>query len=139
MFMITLLSALACGFDTILQEVDKEAARLTDIGQKKSFKMGDANLEMAHLHTGGPDCPMNFDVELEATEWRKLAFRAIKAQIHGIRDDQLTLEGTLARLEFRQRVWHSELDSQSIERHADDPQCTQLTRTIWKSLEDMPS
>ena len=141
LFMITLLTSLGCAFDKLLKDVDSEAQSLCAMGEKKLFTMGDASPQFMHLHTGTRDCPMRFDVNMDAEDWRKMAFEAIKTQISNIGNDGgLTLSSMLDRFEERQRNWHAAAGVQPSEGSSHtDSTCVQLTKNVRKIIEGLPS
>lgn len=63
--MTSLLSAIAERYHKVLQSIDTEAMRLEHLGEKKTFRVGDTDPLLQHLHTGTEDCPMGFNIELE--------------------------------------------------------------------------
>ena len=144
MFMIALLSSLGCGFDKLLRDVDSEATRAGANGDKKFFRIGDDSPQNRHLHTGTPDCPMKFDVQLDPKDWRKLAFQAIRTQVYDTSDGRLTLESLVNRLESRQRSWHAAADAELGMNAATDlidkpdSTCVQLTKNVRNMIDDMP-
>ena len=140
-FIIIILSSLACGFDKLLRDVSTEATRLSASGERVSFRMGSLSPQTAHLHTGGDDCPMNFKVDLEAEEWRRIAFRTIKSHIDRTSDDKLTLEGLVDRLEVRQRTWHSSMESGAAQARTTGREltCIQLAHNVRIIIQDMPT
>lgn len=143
MFLIPISSSLACAFDKLLRDVDSEAERLAAIGEKKVFQMGDPSFP--HLHTGGPDCPMKIDVNLDPQDWRKLAFQAIKSQVSDTDESRLTLDSLLTRLEQRQKAWHAyargQIPHSSGEAGIDRPDstCVQMIKNVRQIVEDMPA
>ncbi|ORY13494.1 hypothetical protein BCR34DRAFT_264339 [Clohesyomyces aquaticus] len=104
----SLLSALAERYHKVLFEIESEAIRLEQAGKKKPFRVGDNNPALHHLHTGTLDCPMGFDVELEAGEWRRLAKKALKTEVLGGGSNLTPLTALLDQMEARQRRWHAE-------------------------------
>lgn len=56
-----------------------------------------------HLHTGGPDCPMGYNILLDGAEWSKMARKAVK--------DAVNEDGSVAKLVEeliqRQNEWHT--------------------------------
>ena len=97
-------------FNKALYEIDTEAARLEQTGQKKSFRMGDNNPSLFHLHTGTLDCPMGFNIDLEARDWRKIVKGALKTEVYGGGSNQRPLKDLIKEAEARQLRWHSEKD-----------------------------
>lgn len=105
---VSLFKALVSRLNKVLLAVDDEAARLAQHGEKKLFRMGDSSAALAHLHTGTPDCPMGFLVQLEACEWRKIAKMALRTEVWGGGSNPQPLMELLAETEERQRRWHAE-------------------------------
>ncbi|KAF2189498.1 hypothetical protein K469DRAFT_658388 [Zopfia rhizophila CBS 207.26] len=108
MTLSSLLSALAARFHKVLHEIDIEADRLERTGEKKPFRIGDTNPALQHLHTGTPDCPMSFNIELEAKDWRQLAKKALKTEVLGGGSNPTPLSTLLDQMEARQRRWHTD-------------------------------
>ena len=69
--------------------------------------MGDMSVETLHLHTGGLDCPMGFEIELAAEEWRKLAKKVIKTEVLGKGKAPNPLINLVEQMEQRQKKWHT--------------------------------
>jgi hypothetical protein len=61
-----LLSAIAERFHKVLAGIDDEAVRLEQTQGKKAFRVGDNSPENMHLHTGTLNCPMGYDLNLDA-------------------------------------------------------------------------
>jgi hypothetical protein len=114
MLLSTLLLAMTDSYRKLLQSIDTEAARLKVSGKKKTFRMGDNAPERMHLHTGTPDCPMGFDIELDSDEWRKLARKVVKADIESTPQslrETVSVLGLTEMLEVRQIRWHQDAHS----------------------------
>ncbi|KAF2472140.1 uncharacterized protein BDR25DRAFT_284635 [Lindgomyces ingoldianus] len=103
----SLLSALAERFHKVLHEIDQECKRLEQSGEKKQFRVGDNNPAHQHLHTGTLDCPMGFDIELEAKEWKQLTKKALKTEVLGGGSNPIPLSSLIDQMEERQRGWHT--------------------------------
>lgn len=144
LFMITLLSSIACLFEEILHGVDAEASALHTSNQKKTMRMGQLwSVDTAHLHTGTPNCPMAFSIELEALEWRSLAFRSIKHEINGVDEGRNTLQSLVTRLERRQQTAHDGNGvigqrASSVPLADNGAMCVQLTKSIWDTIQNLP-
>lgn len=111
-----LLTAIAERFHKVLAAIDTEADRLESIGEKKDFRMGDNDPQNAHLHTNSMDCPMGFDIKLEAKDWRKLAKQMLKTEVLGGGRNPNSLWALLEQLEARQRRWHTDVSMHTEER-----------------------
>ncbi|KAI9727571.1 MAG: hypothetical protein M1828_006513 [Chrysothrix sp. TS-e1954] len=144
----TLLATIATTCDRILRDVDAEAARARATGEKKTFRMGDNSPGLAHLHTGTLDCPLGFDIELGAQEWRSLAFRAIKGEVFDRGVPRMTLEKLCTQLEDRQRSWHEQhmakgtLFGKTVLCHPNktpEHTCLKLTQQIRGQIADFPN
>lgn len=105
--MATLLNAIVDQIRKILVSIDEEAAAVEAAGGTKRFQMGDDSSDTRHMHTGTPDCPARFPIELSGTEWRTLAKNVVKTQIVGRPEDPTTLLGVIERLKQRQTSWHA--------------------------------
>jgi len=107
---VSLFKALVLRFNKVLLEVDAEATRLMQNSEKKPFRVGDNSAALAHLHTGTPDCPMGFNIQLEAREWSKIVKTALRTEVWGGGSNTKPLVELLAETEERQRRWHAEPD-----------------------------
>jgi len=139
-----LLSALAAGFDKLLQSINAEASRAQNENVKKSIRMGDTSVQNAHLHTGSLDCPGAFYVELDAQEWSSVAKRVVSKEIF---EDlgTLTLENLLTTLETRQKEWHkypppglAGLMETHTPMNEDDYTCLRLTTEVRRMISRFP-
>lgn len=102
-----LLSAIAERFHQILFEVDREAERLERSGEKKTFRIGDSDPALQHLHTGTEDCPMGYNIELDAKEWKSLVKKAIRTEVIGGGSNPTPFSALLDQFEERQYRWHT--------------------------------
>lgn len=102
-----LLTAIAERFHRTLRAIDDEAARLERAGLTKEYRMGDMSVETLHLHTGEPGCPMGFEIELAAEDWRKLAKKVVKAEVLGKGKAPNSLVNLVEQMEQRQLKWHT--------------------------------
>ena len=91
----------------LLEGIEKEAAQARVSGTKRHFRMGETAPHLQHLHTGTLDCPMGFNIDLDADEWERLVKRAVKNEIFDRSETNVTLEGMITKYEDRQRTWHS--------------------------------
>lgn len=107
MLLTTLLTSIVERYERVLKDVEAVTERAREANQTIPFRMGENRPETAHLHTGTLDCPMGFDIDLSAAEWKKLARKVIKADVigpapHG-RQSVLDLVNLF---EERQHQWH---------------------------------
>jgi hypothetical protein len=99
----TLLPLIIMEYAKLLHHIDEKSAS----GESILFRMGDLNPALVHLHTGTPDCPLGFNIELSAVEWRMTARKVIRQQVLGIRADDGSLNSLIDELEERQHAWHN--------------------------------
>lgn len=111
-----LFKAIVERFNKVLLETDSEAARLEQTGQKKPYRIGDNNPALLHLHTGTPDCPMGFNIELEARDWKRIVKTALRTEIHGGGSNPRPLTVLMNETEERQKRWHSDKEFWSGEK-----------------------
>ena len=120
MLLCTLLALIVNEYSRLIAHIDDRAAREGTI----TMRMGDTSPERMHLHTGTPDCPMGFNLELSGAEWRKMARKAVKQAVagsdHAIRG---SFTGIIEELEQRQRTWHTK--SGQAEQHGQCKDCAQ--------------
>jgi hypothetical protein len=112
---VAVFKAVVERFNKVLLEVDREATRLEDAGQKKPYRIGDNNPALFHLHTGTLDCPMGFNIELEPRDWRRLVKTALKTEVYGGGSNTRPLLDLVKESEGRQERWHSDKHSWSEE------------------------
>lgn len=105
---VALFKAIVERFSKVLLEVDAEASRLEQGGQKKPYRIGDNNPALFHLHTGTLDCPMGFNIDLEPKDWRRIVKTALRTEIYGGGSSQRPLMDLLKEIELRQEKWHQE-------------------------------
>ncbi|KAJ4367381.1 hypothetical protein N0V83_006963 [Neocucurbitaria cava] len=113
---VALFKALVERFNKVLIELDAEAERLQQTGQKKAYRVGDNNPALHHLHTGTLDCPMGFNIDLEAKDWTRIVKTALKTEIHGGGSNPRPLMDLLKEIEARQERWHNDKEFWSEER-----------------------
>ncbi|KAL1607882.1 hypothetical protein SLS60_002820 [Paraconiothyrium brasiliense] len=111
-----LLTAIAERFHKVLAGIDAEAARLEQRHEKKAFRVGDNNPENSHLHTGTPDCPMGYDLNLDPQDWKKLAKQMLRTEVVGGGQNPMPLLGLVEELEKRQHRWHTDPSMDTEER-----------------------
>ena len=102
MLLVTLLSLVISEYGKLLEHVEARAA--TD--EKIPLRMGESSPGLEHLHTGTPDCPMGFDVEVDGSQWRLFARKVIGKEIHGVQGHS-GLSQTLEQMKDRQVQWHA--------------------------------
>jgi hypothetical protein len=120
MHLTTLLTTITDSYRKLLQAIDAEAARVSEVGEKKKFRMGDSSPEKAHLHTGTLDCPMGFFVNLDGKEWKMLARKVVEGDIAVASPDshnQTTVLGLANMLEERQLRWHEDRNMKQMHDH----------------------
>ncbi|KAI9670664.1 MAG: hypothetical protein M1831_005884 [Alyxoria varia] len=146
MLVNTILDRIASGFKSLLQSIHAEAAQAHALKQRKSFQMGEQVAETALYHTGGPECPMAWKVDLQPQEWRGLAYRAVQNEVDDIGDGRTTLEALVTATESRQRVWHDhiahncsrDVGNQVQRPNEGDMTCFRLIGSIRRTIESFP-
>jgi hypothetical protein len=103
---VALCKAITERFDKVLRGIDAEAERLQRTGQKKPYRIGDNSPQLAHLHDGTLNCPMGFNIEIEAKDWKRLAKTALKTEVYGNGSNQRPLLHLIKETEDRQKRWH---------------------------------
>lgn len=103
MSLCTLLPLIAHEYGKLLKHIDERSSK----GSSIRFRMGEHSMDQLHLHTGTWDCPMSFEAELSAAEWRSMARRVIKQRVVGSAGLGVSMLGVLNELEERQRDWHA--------------------------------
>ena len=143
----TLLQAVITRFRGLFHEIDAEYDRVRSAGQRKAFRIGDSSPGLMHLHTGRPDCPLGFTIELEPVEWQSLAYRVVKSNIYQQDDGRQTVESLVSGVESRQISWHgsSALNSgeHSCHDHAQaarqgDFTCLRLMKELRRMIGTLP-
>lgn len=114
--LVSLFKAIIERFHKVLDEVDAEAARLEQTGQKKPYRIGDNSPGLMHLHTGTADCPMGFNIDIEASDWKRLVKTALKTEMFGGGSNQRPVNLLLQEAEARQARWHGEKEFQCDQR-----------------------
>ncbi|KAL8682008.1 MAG: hypothetical protein Q9186_001884 [Xanthomendoza sp. 1 TL-2023] len=102
MLLTTLIRLIVHGYSTLIQHIQTQAAA----GQKITYRVGDLSLANAHLHTGGLDCPMGFNVELEPAEWVTMVKKVLKQDLYGNSQNVDSLTGVMEDFEQRQQTWY---------------------------------
>ena len=122
MLLGTLFPLMLDKYRKILLSIDADASN----GRPKMYRIGDASLENAHLHTGGPDCPMGIEVELGADDWRRMARKIIRRDILGREDGSAEpggMMGLIQDIEKRQHKWHAK--HREEDRRVPDSPCSE--------------
>ncbi|KAK3068993.1 hypothetical protein LTR53_013015 [Teratosphaeriaceae sp. CCFEE 6253] len=104
----TLLVSIAERFGKVLSAIDREAERVEFEGTAKRFRLADLNTSTAHLHAGGLGCAGAFNIDLSGSEWRRLAKKVVRAEVHGPSDGNVCcayLLGVIGQMERRQDGW----------------------------------
>jgi hypothetical protein len=123
---VALFKAVVERFNKVLLEIDREASSLEATGQKKPYRVGDNNPALSHLHTGTLDCPMGFNIELEAKDWKRIVKTALKTEVYGGGSNARPLLDLVKESEERQEGWHNNRDSWNDEMkqlHAGKSEC----------------
>jgi hypothetical protein len=105
---VSLFKAVVERFNKVLLAVDVEATELERTSQKKPYRIGDNNPALFHLHTGTLDCPMGFNIELEAKDWRRIVKTALKTEVYGGGSNPRPLLDLVRESEDRQQKWHED-------------------------------
>jgi hypothetical protein len=113
---VALCKAVVERFNKVLMEINAEAERLEQSGQKKPYRIGDNNPKLHHLHTGTLECPMGFNIEIEARDWKRLAKTALKTEIYGNGSNPQPLLQLVKEAEERQKRWHEDAEYHCAER-----------------------
>jgi hypothetical protein len=115
MLLTTLLTSIVERYDRILKQIDADAQQASNAGETVPFRMGENRPEYAHLHTGTLDCPMGFDIDLSPSEWRKLARKAIRADVLGpAPHGRQSISDIVDLFEQRQHQWHLRPEVESL-------------------------
>jgi hypothetical protein len=102
----SLCKAIVERFSKVLMTIDAEAKRLEQSGEKKPYRIGDNTPELHHLHTGTLDCPMGFNIEIGAQDWKRLAKTALKTEVYGKGSNPRPLLQLIQEAEERGQRWH---------------------------------
>ena len=103
MSLCTLLPLIAHQYGKLLQYIDERSAE----GRPINVRMGEKSMDQLHLHTGTADCPMAFDLQLSANEWRAMSRKVVRRKVIGDADSDDSLLRLVEELENRQRAWHA--------------------------------
>jgi hypothetical protein len=114
-----LLMSLAERFSRILTSISAEAealqlhntsASLTE-QKSKAFRLADLSTP-GHMHTGGLGCAAAFSLSFTPAEWRSMAKKVVRAEVHGPTDGSDCcpyLLGLITTMEGRQGRWHNKM------------------------------
>ncbi|KAF4461353.1 Zn2-Cys6 binuclear cluster domain [Fusarium albosuccineum] len=101
LLLCTLVMSMAHGYVKVAKNIEAEEKRATQANEKKTLGIGDSS--------GPPSwgsCP--FVLETNATEWKTIALRMVRAEMHGVSDSSRPcFTAMVDRLERRQREWHT--------------------------------
>ena len=102
MLLSTLIPLIAHEYGKLLEHVNERASE----GDSITFRMSEKEhvLEQLHKHTFTVDCPMAFEMDLSAEEWRSMARKVIKSKVVG--PSGMNVLGVVDELEQRQLRWH---------------------------------
>ena len=120
MMLTTLLTSVTDCYRKILKSIDAQAAQAEETGTSIQYRMGDSSPERWHLHTGTNDCPMGINVDLDASEYKMLARKVIRADVLGAANSpmgQISILELVRRLEERQNEWHTSGSHSELRAH----------------------
>jgi hypothetical protein len=111
-----LLMSLAERFSRVLTSITNEATSLEQHNasaspseqKSKLFRLADLSTP-GHLHTGGLGCAAAFSLSFTPAEWRSMAKKVVRAEVHGPSDGTnccAYLLGLITAMEKRQDQWH---------------------------------
>jgi len=112
-----LLMSLAERFSRILSSINAEATALelhnstvSTLAElkTKTFRLADLSTP-GHLHSGGPHCAAAFSLSFTPAEWRSMAKKVVRAEVHGPADGSECcpyLLGLITQMEKRQERTH---------------------------------
>lgn len=107
----TLLTSIAERFARVLESINTESERAETAGESKKFRLADLNTSTSHLHTGGLGCAAAFSIDLSPREWRSMAKKVVRAEVHGPAEGNNCcsfLLGVTRQMTARQERWHSD-------------------------------
>lgn len=110
------LMSLAERFSRVLTSITTEATSLEQHNasaapseqKSKLFRLADPSTP-GHLHTGGLGCAAAFSLSFTPAEWRSMAKKVVRAEVHGPSDGTnccAYLLGLITAMEKRQDQWH---------------------------------
>jgi hypothetical protein len=143
----TTFASLVERFQGLLVGLDVEHQRLVEAGTRPSLRIADPSVNLS-LHTGTPDCPMGFTLEIEPKQWRDLAHKSLMSLLKGSGSN--TLLELVRAGQKRQAEWHVSKDApwmkgspkerdgwmQTIDERQ-EPQCVVNLGQILKQVELM--
>jgi hypothetical protein len=114
-----LLMSLAERFSRILTSISNEAEALALYNtsappteqKSKPFRLADLSAP-GHMHTGGLGCAAAFSLSFTPAEWRSMAKKVVRAEVHGPPDGSDCcpfLLGLITTMEGRQGRWHNNM------------------------------
>lgn len=107
----TLLTSIAERFARVLESINAEAERAETAHESKKFRLADLNTSTSHLHTGGLGCAAAFSIDLSPAEWRSMAKKVVRAEVHGPSEGNACCPyflGVTRQMAERQERWHGE-------------------------------
>jgi hypothetical protein len=136
----TLLHSMSERYNRILNIIVSDATAAEESGQTKTFRIGSLEVNNPrHENIGGIDSNEPLILELPPSEWRTLAKKVVKAEVHGTSDtSRASFMSVLTSLEQRQAHWHTmepTADCPNPDRrrhdmhdHNNNPMCLMLAR-----------
>lgn len=105
----TLLLCISERYNRILKVIASDTTAAEEANQMKTLQIGDFDLtKPRHENVGGIDLNEPLVLELPPLEWKKLAKKVVKAEIHGTCDARrASFMSVLTCLERRQAHWHT--------------------------------
>ena len=117
----TLLQVTAERYARVLHSIDQQSHSDEEARRKRTLRMGEVSTDpsLAMQHTGQPGCPMGFEIEIEPSEWRRLARRVVQIDIFALGDEdeqekveegkasRCGLMGVLKKMRRRQQERHA--------------------------------
>lgn len=140
----TLLLCISERYNRILKVITLESTRAEGAGQMKTLHIDSLEKsEPRHENVGGIHSNDPLVLELPPSQWRKLARKVVKAEVHGTSDaGRISLMSILTSLEERQARWHTmePLEDcpdpgrrrQDMHARNDNPMCLMLAREAKK-------
>ena len=99
----TLLQLVTIEYGRMLNHIEERSSTV----DKLAFRMGEQIPGTEMYHTGTDECPMGFEVELSAAEWRRMTRRVIWNAVYGDSDRDPSLARLTGEYLQRQRQWHT--------------------------------
>jgi hypothetical protein len=136
----TLLHSMSERYNRILKVIASDATAAENSGQMKTLQIGglEAN-KPRHENIGGMNSNEPLVLELPPSEWRTLANKVVKAEVHGTSDtSRASFMSVLTGLEQRQAHWHTmeptadcpnpDRGRHDMHDHNNNPMCLMLAR-----------